>query len=197
MRIKQHATLLAGLALISGSTVAGLAATKMGPGPLNFTVTNIDGKRVGLKKYAGDVVMIVNTASLCGNTPQYASLEKLYKTYKSKGFRILAFPENNFMNQEPGNNASIKTFCTGKYKTSFDLFSKISVKGPDKAPLYTYLTDKSTDPKFGGDIEWNFAKFLIGRDGEIVGRFPAGHDPLSADVVSAIQTQLSAASKRK
>ena len=197
MRITTHASLLAGLALIAGTAPAGLAATKVSPGPLNFTVTNIDGKRVALNEYKGDVVLIVNTASLCGNTPQYASLEKLYETYKSKGFRILAFPENNFMNQEPGNNASIKTFCTGKYKTSFDLFSKLSVKGPDQAPLYKYLTDKSTDPKFGGDIEWNFAKFLIGRDGQIVDRFPAGHDPLSADVVAAIQAQLAATSKHK
>jgi len=167
------------------------------PGALNFTVENIDGKKVPLAKYRGQVVMIVNTASLCGNTPQYASLEKLYETYQSRGLRILAFPANNFGSQEPGANGQIKEFCTGKYKTTFDLFGKISVKGQDQAPLYKFLTDKTTDPQFGGDIEWNFAKFLVGRNGQVVGRFPAGHDPLSADVVAAVEQQLKAPKPHK
>jgi glutathione peroxidase len=157
----------------------------------SFTVNANNGKSVPLSKYKGKVLLIVNTASLCGNTPQYASLEKLYKTYASKGLRILAFPENDFAGQEPGNDAQIRQFCTAKYDVTFDLFSKIDVIGANQAPLYEYLTSPATDPKFGKPIEWNFAKFLIGRDGSIVDRFPAGHDPLSPDVVSAIQSTLS------
>lgn len=187
---------LAGFAVVGMISVfAVLPAANAAPkaaGPLDVTVQNIDGKSVNLDAYKGDVVMIVNTASLCGNTPQYASLEKLYQTYKDKGLRILAFPANNFGHQEPGANGEIKTFCTGKYNVTFDLFSKISVKGDDQAPLYKFLTDKTTDPQFGGDIEWNFAKFLIGRNGKVVARFPAGHDPLSLNVVKDIEQQLAA-----
>lgn len=179
-------------ALLLLGAVSGVRADAAPANVYGFTVKNIDGKDVKLDKYKGDVLLIVNTASLCGNTPQYASLEKLYEKYKGDGLRILAFPANDFAHQEPGTNAEIHEFCTGKYNVSFDLFSKISVKDPDQAPLYTYLTDKGSDPKFGGPIEWNFAKFLIGRDGQIVNRFPAGHDPLSTDVVDSIQSALSA-----
>ncbi len=186
------------LALLMTVAVAPAAqAAPKTPSPLNYTVQDIDGKKVSLSKYRGDVVMIVNTASLCGNTPQYASLEKLYQTYKARGFRILAFPANNFAQQEPGPNGQIKLFCTLKYHTTFDLFGKISVKGPDQAPLYSFLTDKTTDPQFGGDIEWNFAKFLVGRGGQVVARFPAGHDPLSPDVVAAVEQQLNAPAPKK
>lgn len=180
------------LAAFSPASAAPAQKTPKAPSALDFTVQNIDGKPVPLSHYRGKVVLIVNTASLCGNTPQYASLEKLYQTYQSKGLRILAFPANNFGHQEPGANGEIKEFCTGKYKTTFDLFSKISVKGDDQAPLYKFLTDKTTDPQFGGDIEWNFAKFVIGRSGQIVARFPAGHDPLSPDVIAAVEQQLKA-----
>jgi glutathione peroxidase len=159
-------------------------------GLYSYTVKDIDGKDVPLKSYKGHVLMIVNTASLCGNTPQYASLQKLYEKYKGQGLRILAFPANNFGQQEPGSNAEIHEFCTGKYKTTFDLFSKVSVKGDGQTPLYKYLTDKKTDPKFGGDIEWNFAKFLVDKNGQIINRFPAGHDPLSDDVVAAVEDAL-------
>lgn len=181
-----------------GVAALALAATLASPanaapqkaGVLAYTVKNIDGKTVPLSHYKGNVLLIVNTASLCGNTPQYASLETLYEKYKGQGLRILAFPADNFGHQEPGANGEIKQFCTGKYKTTFDLFGKISVKGADQAPLYGFLTSKATNPQTGGDIEWNFAKFLIGRDGQIVARFPAGHDPLSPDVVSAVETQI-------
>jgi glutathione peroxidase len=158
--------------------------------PLDFTVKSISGQNVPLSRYKGKVVIIVNTASLCGNTPQYASLETLYKKYRKSGLRILAFPENDFNHQEPGNNSQIKQFCSTKYHVTFDLFSKIVVKGDDQAPLYQFLTSKETDPKFGGPIEWNFAKFLVGRDGQVVDRFPASHDPLLPDVVTAIEQQL-------
>jgi len=171
------------------SSHKGAADTKA-PSIYDFTMKNIDGKPVNLSKYRGDVVMVVNTASLCGNTPQYADLETLYNEYKGQGFRIIGFPANNFGSQEPGPNGQIKEFCTSKYHVTFDMFSKISVKGDDQDPLYRYLTDKSTDPQFGGDIEWNFAKFLIARDGTIINRFPAGHKPMLPDVVDAVKTAL-------
>ena len=157
---------------------------------LSYTVKDISGKEVPLSRYAGKVLLIVNTASLCGNTPQYKSLEALYEKYKGQGLRILAFPANDFGSQEPGSNAEIHQFCTRTYQVSFDLFSKLSVKAPHQAPLYTFLTSKESDPQFGGDIEWNFAKFLIARDGKVVNRFPAGHDPLSPDVVAAVKAEL-------
>lgn len=184
--------LAAGFTLLSlvALTPEAQAAPAKSTGVLSYTVQDIAGKNVPLSHYKGKVLLIVNTASLCGNTPQYASLEKLYETYKGRGLRILAFPANDFGSQEPGSNGDIHQFCTGKYKTTFDLFSKISVKAPNQAPLYAFLTSKDTDPQFGGDIEWNFAKFLIGRSGQVVGRFPAGHDPLSPDVVAAVETEL-------
>jgi glutathione peroxidase len=192
--------LFAGIAAVTAAAAlfatldAGEAEAKPGAplanSPLQFTVKDIDGKDVPLAKYKGSVVLIVNTASLCGNTPQYASLEKLYQKYKGQGLRILAFPANNFGAQEPGSNGEIKEFCSSKYKTSFDLFSKVSVKGSDQAPLYRFLTDKSTDPQFGGDVEWNFAKFLVGRSGKVVNRFPAGTDPLTPSVEQAIVAEL-------
>jgi glutathione peroxidase len=184
--------ILASLAALMGAaswTPSG-AKAPVRTGVLSHTVKNIDGKKVPLSRYRGKVLLIVNTASKCGNTPQYASLEKLYQTHKGQGLRILAFPANNFGQQEPGSDKEIKFFCSQNYKTTFDLFSKVSVKGEDQAPLYRFLTDKNTNPKYGGDVEWNFAKFLIGRDGQVVGRFPAGKDPLSDDVVAAIRAEL-------
>ncbi|MFY7954292.1 MAG: glutathione peroxidase [Armatimonadaceae bacterium] len=157
--------------------------------PLDFTMKSIDGKDVKLAKYKGNVVLVVNTASKCGLTPQYAKLEELYKKYKDKGLRILAFPANNFGAQEPGTDSQIKEFCSLNYKVSFDLFSKISVKGSDIHPLYQYLT---TQPKVAGDVEWNFAKFLVDRKGNLVGRFKAPVDPTSEEVVKAIEAALAA-----
>ena len=172
--------LAAGLALFSFGVLLpqnAQAAPAKPTGVLSYTVQDIDGKSVPLSRYAGKVLLIVNTASLCGNTPQYASLEQLYETYKGRGLRILAFPANDFGSQEPGTNGEIHQFCTGKYKTTFDLFSKISVKAPHQAPLYTFLTSKDTDPQFGGDIEWNFAKFLIDRNGKVVAPLPCRPRP--------------------
>lgn len=160
-------------------------------GPLlNRTVKDINGKEVNLGKYQGKVLLIVNTASLCGNTPQYAGLEELYKKYHSRGFEVLAFPANNFGSQEPGTNGEIRAFCTQKYDVTFPLFGKISVKGPDKAPLYQFLTGKDTDPRFAGDITWNFEKFLVNRQGEVVARFEPKHKPTEPDVIAAIETEL-------
>ena len=160
------------------------------PAVLHFVMKDIDGNNVNLARYKGDVILMVNVASLCGNTPQYADLEKLYQQYKSEGFVILGFPANDFGHQEPGTDQQIKQFCTGRYHVTFPMFSKIVVKGDGQDPLYKFLTDKTTDPKFGGPIEWNFAKFLISRKGELVARFPAGMNPSTPDVVAAIQHQL-------
>ncbi|HEY3266267.1 MAG TPA: glutathione peroxidase [Armatimonadota bacterium] len=157
---------------------------------LDRTMKDIDGKPVNLSRYKGKVLLFVNTASLCGNTPQYAGLEKVYREYKAKGLVVLGFPANNFGAQEPGSNGEIKQFCTSHYAVSFPMFSKISVKGPDQDPLYAYLTSSKTDPKFAGDVEWNFAKFLVNRKGEVVARFPAGHAPTEPDVIAAIEKAL-------
>jgi glutathione peroxidase len=178
----------AAAAALVAATLPSVAAAPNSP--LTFTVRDINGKPVPLRRYQGNVVLIVNTASKCGNTPQYGSLEKLYQKYKGRGLRVLAFPANNFGAQEPGTDTEIKTFCNVNYRTTFPLFSKVSVKGHDQVPLYRFLTSKQTNPRFGGDVEWNFAKFLVGRDGKVVGRFPAGQDPLAPDVVSAVEAQL-------
>ena len=156
----------------------------------DFTLKDIDGHDVKLDKYKGSVVMIVNTASRCGYTPQYEGLQKVYEKYKDRGFVVLGFPANNFMGQEPGTEKEIKEFCTLKYNVTFPMFSKISVTGSDQHPLYGYLTNKKTDPEFGGDISWNFNKFLIGRDGKIVARFGSKDKPEDQNVTAAIEQHL-------
>lgn len=157
---------------------------------LDFSVKDIDGKSVKLNKYKGKVLLVVNVASRCGNTPQYKSMQALYEKYKAKGFEVLGFPANEFGKQEPGSDKEIKEFCTSNYKVTFPMFSKIVVKGDEQAPLYKFLTSKETDPKFGGDIEWNFAKFLVNRKGEVVGRIKAFTDPMKPDVVEAIEKEI-------
>lgn len=157
---------------------------------LKHTVKDIDGKTVNLSQYEGDVLLIVNTASKCGNTPQYAALESTYQKYKDKGFKVLAFPANEFGGQEPGTNAEIKEFCTEQYHTTFPVFSKTVVKGKGIDPLFDYLTSKDTDPKFAGAIGWNFAKFLVNRKGEVVGRFDPRVKPDAAPVTAAIEAAL-------
>jgi glutathione peroxidase len=161
-------------------------------GPLDFTMKNIDGKDIPLSEYKGKVLMFVNVASKCGLTPQYEQLVALKTKYAEQGFEILGFPANNFMGQEPGTDGEIKVFCQTKYKVNFDIFSKISVKGNDIHPLYKYLTSKETDPKFAGDINWNFEKFLIGRDGQVINRFSPRTKPDAAEVTSAIEAALAA-----
>lgn len=155
-----------------------------------FTMKDIDGKDTSLAQYRGKVLLLVNVASRCGFTPQYEGLEKVYLKYKDRGLVILGFPANNFMGQEPGTNEEIKSFCSLKYNVTFPMFAKISVKGDDIHPLYKYLTDKQTDPQFGGDVKWNFNKFLVGRDGRIIGRFEPAVKPESAEVTQAIEKAL-------
>ncbi len=158
--------------------------------PLTGTVKKIDGKDVDLSAYKGKVVLIVNVASRCGYTGQYAGLQKLYDTYKDKGLVVLGFPANEFGAQEPGTDTEIATFCTSKYGVTFDMFSKIVVKGPGISPLYKTLTE-SADPK--GDVGWNFEKFLIGRDGKIVGRYKSGVAPDDAKLKGVIEAELAKA----
>ena len=153
----------------------------------DFTMDDIDGKPVNLGQYRGKVLLLVNTASFCGNTPQYTDLETIYEQYRDKGFEILAFPANNFGQQEPGTNAEIKGFCLTKYSVSFPLFSKISVKGSDKHPLYQYLTEQSPFP---GEVEWNFQKYLVDRSGNVVGRFHHRTKPLSPEIVKEVERVL-------
>ncbi len=151
----------------------------------DFTLNSIDGSPAPLATYKGKVLLLVNVASKCGFTPQYKELEAVYEKYKDQGLVVAGFPANNFGAQEPGTNEEIKTFCTRKYSVTFPMYSKISVKGADIAPLYEYLT-KAT----GGDIRWNFTKFLIGRDGAIAERFESAVKPDDPKVTAAIEKAL-------
>ena len=150
-------------------------------------VKDMEGKDVDLSEYKGKVLMIVNVASKCGNTPQYESLEKLYENYRSKGFEILAFPCNDFGGQEPGTNEEIKTFCKDTYNVSFRLFDKVKVLGDDKSKLYDKLTN-AADP--AGDVKWNFEKFIIDKNGNIVKRVGNKVNPMNEDVLKSIDEQL-------
>jgi glutathione peroxidase len=159
-------------------------------GPLDFTMTSIDGKPVELSSYKGKVVLFVNVASKCGLTPQYEALEALYKKYQDQGFVILGFPANEFGSQEPGSNDEIATFCKSKFSVDFPMFAKIVVKGDGISPLYEYLTSAESDPKFAGPIKWNFEKFLVGRDGKVVARFEPRTKPDAPEVLEAINAEL-------
>jgi glutathione peroxidase len=156
----------------------------------DFKMRDIDGKDVKLKKYKGNVLLVVNTASQCGYTPQYEGLQATYTKFKDKGFYVLGFPANNFGGQEPGTEKEIKEFCESKYKVTFPMFAKISVKGEDQDPLYAYLTKKETNPEFAGDITWNFNKFLIDRKGKIVARFSSKEKPDGEVITAAIEKYL-------
>ncbi len=170
------------------STPVNEADVRVGePKLYSYSVTTIDGQERSLSAYKGKVLLIVNVASKCGYTPQYEGLEKLYEQYKSQGFMILGFPANNFMWQEPGSDAEIKEFCSLTYNVSFDMFSKISVKGDDQHPLYAYLTKETSVP---GTVRWNFQKYLVNRKGEVVDRFAPGTEPLDEEVVRKIQALL-------
>ena len=160
----------------------------MGKNIKQVTVKDIDGKSVNLADYKGKVLLIVNVASYCGFTKQYSGLEQIYKQYKDKGFEILAFPCNQFGEQEPGTNEEIKNFCSSKFDVSFKLFDKIDVNGSNKSPLYSILTDNEVTGK--ADIKWNFEKFLIDKDGNIVARYASKVEPTSKELISAIEKEL-------
>lgn len=153
----------------------------------SFTMDDIDGNPVSLKTFEGRVVLVVNTASKCGLTPQYEGLQALYEKYREKGFVILGFPANNFRNQEPGSNEEIKAFCTENYGVGFPMFGKISVKGEDIHPLYELLTSGAGNPELAGEITWNFEKFLFDREGRPAGRFQPRTAPQSDEIVAAVE----------
>jgi len=176
-----------------GTTTADAAPKSV----LDFKVKDIDGKDVKLKKYKGNVLLVVNVASNCGYTPQYEALQATYLKYKDRGFSTLAFPANNFGAQEPGTAAEIKEFCESKYKVTFPLFAKISVKGEDQDPLYKFLTSKETNPDFAGDITWNFNKFLVDRKGKVVARFTSKDKPDGEVITAAIEKYLAETKEKK
>lgn len=161
-------------------------------GVYEFTMKDIDGGTVNLDTYKGKVLMVVNVASKCGYTSQYEGLEAIYKKYKDQGLVVLGFPANNFMGQEPGTEKEIKDFCSTTYGVTFPMFSKISVTGADQHPFYTFLTSKKSNPEFGGDISWNFNKFLIDRNGKIVARFGSKDKPQDEKVTAEIEKFLAA-----
>ncbi|MCL6494933.1 MAG: glutathione peroxidase [Ignavibacterium sp.] len=154
----------------------------------SIKVKDIDGKELSLSDYKNKVLLIVNVASYCGYTKQYSGLQDLYENYKYKGFEILAFPCNQFGNQEPGTNEEIKNFCSSKFNVTFRLFDKIDVNGKNQSPLYSILTDNPVTGK--GDIKWNFEKFLVGKNGKIIARFPSSVEPTSEKIVSLIESEL-------
>ena len=186
------------VAMLSAVAIVALAScvahsqdkTAPGVGVLSFKMKSIDGKDVDLSQYKGKVVLFVNVASKCGLTPQYKGLQALYTKYKDQGLVIIGVPANQFGGQEPGSDEEIAKFCSSKYDVTFPMLSKVVVKGKGMAPLYVYLTSKDTNPKFGGDLQWNFTKFLVNRQGEIVNRFEPRVAPESKEIVSAVEAEL-------
>jgi glutathione peroxidase len=184
-------TVLLGLA-VAGLAAAGVAADKETgmATPLTGTVKGIDGKDVDLGKFKGKVVLLVNVASQCGFTRQYKDLQALYEKYGRDGLVVVGVPSNDFGGQEPGTNEEIRQFCSSNYKVTFPLLAKATVKGDGKCELYKRLTGK--DAKFPGEVGWNFEKFLIGKNGEVVGRFTSGVDPMGEEIVAAVKKELAA-----
>jgi glutathione peroxidase len=158
----------------------------------DFTAKTIDGTQLPLKQYEGKVLLVVNVASKCGLTPQYTALEKVYREYKEDGFEVLGFPCNDFAGQEPGSESEIKTFCSTNYDVTFPLFAKVKVLGEQKSEVFEYLTTQDTKPEGAGDVAWNFAKWVIGKDGQIVGRFGPRTAPDAPELTSVIEDALEA-----
>ncbi len=183
-------TALACAALVAGVALAADNSDNKPAPALSFTMKSLDGKDVDLAKYQGKVVLIVNVASECGLTPQYEGLQALHDKYADKGLAILGFPCNQFGSQEPGTAAEIREFCTTHYGVKFDMFAKVNVNGEEACPLYKYLTAQNTKPKGSGDISWNFEKFLLDRDGNVVARFEPRTTPDAQEVVKAIEAEL-------
>jgi len=177
--MKSWRSVLAGLFLAAGPAVAADSVYE-------FTANTIDGTPKGLSDYKGQVLLIVNTASKCGFTPQYAGLQELYEKYKDRGLVVLGFPANNFGGQEPGTNEEVQLFCSLKFHVTFPMFGKISVKGGDMNPLYVWLTSNPN----GASVSWNFNKFLIGRDGKLIAHFGSRTAPDSAELTDAIESAL-------
>ncbi len=155
-----------------------------------FTMKDIDGKEVSLDRYRGKVLLIVNVASKCGLTPQYADLQSFYEKYKDKGVEVLGFPANNFMGQEPGTELEIKNFCTNKFHVTFPMFAKISVKGKEMHPLYRYLTEKDQNGSVDAPVKWNFQKFLVDKNGRVLTSFDPQTSVDDAQVIAAVEAAL-------
>ncbi len=156
----------------------------------DFHAKTIEGQDENLASYDGKALLIVNVASRCGLTPQYEKLEALHRRYEGRGLVVLGFPCNQFGAQEPGTEAEIKTFCSTKYDVTFPMFSKVDVNGSSAHPLFAFLTAQATKPEGAGKISWNFGKFLVGKDGNVVARFAPTEDPTSTTVTSAIESAL-------
>jgi len=156
----------------------------------DFSARTISGEDASLREYAGKVALVVNVASKCGLTPQYAGLEKLHEEHQARGLEVLGFPCNQFAGQEPGTDAEVQEFCTLTYGVKFPLFSKIDVNGAQRHPLYAWLTAATVGPDEAGDIKWNFGKFLIGRDGQVLARFAPPTAPDDPALVAAIEKAL-------
>jgi glutathione peroxidase len=156
----------------------------------DFSLKNIDGKETPLSTLEGKAVLVVNVASRCGFTPQYTGLEKIYESYRDRGLVVIGVPCNQFGGQEPGTEEEIKTFCETNYSVTFPLFAKVDVNGTTRHPLYAWLTSESTSPKSAGDVTWNFEKFLVGKDGRVLGRYASNVKPESTELTSAIESAL-------
>lgn len=156
----------------------------------DFTLPTLEGDERSLSEHAGKVALVVNVASACGLTPQYEGLEKLHRSLGERGFVVLGFPCNQFGAQEPGTAEQIREFCSTRYDVSFPMYGKLEVNGANRSPLYAWLTSEATAPDGPGDVKWNFAKFLIGRDGKVIARFAPTVAPTSAELVEAIERAL-------
>lgn len=190
LKFRSMAVLCASVAMCVGMSSKDETPANQPAGVLSYTVKDIDGKDVQLTSYGAKAVLIVNVASKCGFTKQYAGLESLYREFKDKGLVVIGFPANNFNGQEPGTDEDIKAFCKDKYDVTFPIMSKISVKGDDKAPVYRYLTEPATAGEFAGEIKWNFNKFLVGADGKIIARYDSKVAPDDAALRQAIEKTL-------
>lgn len=177
------------LLLVIGMSTASFAADAIPPA-LNFRVRSLEGKEVNLADYRGRVLLVVNVASECGATPQYADLEQLYRRYKERGLVVLGFPCNQFGGQEPGTAEQIRSFCTREYDVTFPMFTKIEVNGENAAPFYQHLTSAATQPKGAGKVAWNFEKFLLARDGRVAARFGTGVEPFDPQLVGMVEKLL-------
>ena len=171
-----------------GDNAAAPTAGRTAP-VLDQTVTSLAGDAVDLGDYRGKVLLVVNTASKCGYTPQYAGLEELYQRFKDRGLVVIGFPSNDFGHQEPGTAEDIRTFCSRNYGVTFPMMAKVHTKGPEQSPVYAMLTAASP-PDLRGEIKWNFTKFLVDRDGHPIARFESAVEPLSPEVVAAVEKAL-------
>lgn len=156
----------------------------------DFTATTIDGEKKSLGDYAGKVLLVVNVASQCGLTPHYRGLEEIYRKYKDRGFAVLGFPCNQFAGQEPGSEAEIASFCSTNYDVTFPLFAKIEVNGAGRHPLYAFLTEQKAQPDGAGEIKWNFAKFVVDKQGNVAARFSPTVEPTAPELIEAIESNL-------